>query len=82
MDGYHALLWSGSASSVVDLDQFVPSAYTESYAHAIDASGVIVGQARLNGYLHPVLWVPVPEPMTGILLLGMAGWALARYRRC
>jgi hypothetical protein len=75
---YRALLWSGSAASVVDLGQFAPAGYSEFYAYSIDASGAILGRADLNGHMRPVVWVPVPEPMTGLLLLGMAGWALAR----
>jgi hypothetical protein len=49
----HALLWSGTADSVVDLHTFLPAGFRNSLAHGIDASGNIIGQA--DG--HAILWV-------------------------
>jgi len=41
----HALLWAGSAASVVDLHAFLPPGFTSSQALGIDADGNIVGVA-------------------------------------
>jgi hypothetical protein len=40
-DHRHALVWSGSADSVIDLHQFLPSGYYDSRAHGIDEQGYI-----------------------------------------
>jgi hypothetical protein len=60
--GYdHALLWTGSADSVVDLHTFLPPEFTTSFAHGIDADGNIVGYAydpATGG--HAFLLQPVP----------------------
>jgi uncharacterized membrane protein len=77
------LLWSGTAQSAVDLQQFLPDGYTSSHASAIDAQGNIVGGARdASGNGHAILWEPVPEPSTLVLLglgaLGLLGFARRR----
>jgi len=53
-----ALLWNGTANSVVDLHVFLPAGFTWSRANGIDAAGNIIGIAgdalRTN---HAILWV-------------------------
>jgi uncharacterized membrane protein len=82
----HALLWNGSADGAVDLHQFLAAGFTESYARAIDAQGNIVGSAiDASGYAHAILWQPVPEPSTIVLLgfgvLGLFAWGRKRSRK-
>jgi hypothetical protein len=49
----HALLWNGTAQSVVDLHTFLPPGFASSQAFGIDASGNVIGSA--DG--HAILWV-------------------------
>ena len=44
----HALAWSGTADTVVDLNQYLPAGYTHGVATGIDANGNIVGYAYNN----------------------------------
>ena len=44
-NNYHAMLWSGSAASVVDLNIFAPQGYTDAVATGIDSAGNVVGYA-------------------------------------
>ena len=41
----HALAWSGTAESVVDLNQYLPAGYPHAVATGIDANGDVVGYA-------------------------------------
>lgn len=52
----HALLWRGSAASVVDLHVYLPPDFARSSANGINATGDIVGEARSKdvGYGMPV----------------------------
>jgi probable HAF family extracellular repeat protein len=53
----------------------------DSYAVGINDNGWIVGYSRNNTFdTHAVLWKPVPEPTT-LLLLGLGGLALRRKCR-
>jgi hypothetical protein len=60
----HALLWRGSAASMVDLHAFLPPEYKESHAYGIDPNGDVVGDAWPIGSdgPHAILWVPIKKP--------------------
>jgi len=91
----HALLWHGSASNYVDLNQFLPAGYSDAFAQGIDANGDIVGVAftatgnqGIFGTPHAFLWrsSPVPETSSAVslgflLALGLGGVFLARKRK-
>ncbi len=54
----------------MDLHQFLPAGFTDSYATSIDDQGNIVGYATASdGNNHAILWQPVPEP-AAIVSLG------------
>lgn len=60
----HALVWSGSAESVVDLNKFLTPGYTDAAATGIDAAGNVVGWASkgssdVPANVHAVMWKPV-----------------------
>ena len=62
----HALVWSGTPESVVDLHAFLPPDAAFSRAVAIDSDGDIVGDAVLaSGGFQAVLWIPKPAPIPG-----------------
>ncbi len=71
----HALLWNGTVDGYIDLQQFLPNDFTQSAANTIDAEGNIIGTAYYaSGQSRAILWVPVSEPSTFILLgIGMIG---------
>lgn len=84
----HALLWQGSAASVVDLHSLLTGlgpSFVSSYAHDIDAGGVIVGSAVAlvgsNYVSYAVKWSPVPEPAAATLFLMGLLMAGAIHRR-
>ncbi|HVT83238.1 MAG TPA: hypothetical protein VHM90_21545, partial [Phycisphaerae bacterium] len=53
----HAMIWSGTAASAVDLHSLIPGAVS-SRATAIDVYGNVAGYARLGDQLdHPVTWL-------------------------
>jgi hypothetical protein len=54
----HALLWTGSADSVVDLHNFLPPEFTSSIAEGIDADGNIVGYGSAPDGTHAFLLIP------------------------
>lgn len=62
----HALLWYGSAATVVDLHAFLPSDFVQSEALGIDSSGVVLGYAKRwedgTEDSHYFLWVPTKKP--------------------
>ena len=50
---YRAVLWTGSKVTTLPL----PAGYTETYAFALNNTGMVVGYAvRENGHRHAVLW--------------------------
>jgi hypothetical protein len=81
---WHAGFWNGSASSFVDLHQFLPPGFTFSDARGIWESGgvtYVVGYG-INGATNTyeaLMWV-VPEPGS-LLALGAGLAALALRRR-
>jgi hypothetical protein len=78
----HAMVWSGTADSAIDLNQFLAFGVTDAYANAIDAQGNIVGCVTDElGHLHAILWVPVPEPSTiDLLAIAAFGVLMRRWR--
>lgn len=82
--GNHAVRWSGTAGSILDLQQFLSAEfqlgpYPSSAADSIDAAGNIVGEALGPNGWEAVMWVPVvPEP--GIIAAALAGMALPLLR--
>lgn len=78
----HAFVWTGTATSAVDLQQFLPSTYTLSSASTIDATGDVFGTAQdAAGNWYVVEWSSVPEPSTGGLMLLVLGLLLWRRGR-
>ncbi len=47
----HALAWSGTSDSVVDLNQYLPAGYTNAVATGINGNGDIVGYALIPLFL-------------------------------
>jgi hypothetical protein len=84
--GGHAILWSGTADSAIDLNSLLPFQSGSSTAYTIDAQGNIWGIANdMQGNLHAVEWSPVPEPATCALFaagaLGLLAVRLHLFRR-
>jgi hypothetical protein len=81
----HALVWAGSAGSVVDLHQYVgglPIALTNTFATAISSNGTIVGFGTDNNFNnYAIMWTPVPEPTSCMLLLAGLALGISPRRR-
>ena len=72
----HALLWSGTAASIIDLHSYLPVGYTSSFAYGIDSAGNVVGIADS----HAVMWTVIPAP-GAIILAAIGVGCVARLRR-
>jgi hypothetical protein len=78
--GPHALAWSGSASSVVDLHRFLPAsvlgnvANPTSHAYGIASNGEISGYVQSNAGTFAILWTPAYK-VSGHVTLG--DWAVS-----
>ncbi len=61
---YHAMVWSGTADSAVDLHALLPPGFIASLAYDIDANGNIFGTAtEASGTVYDSIeWAVVPEP--------------------
>ncbi|HLJ50622.1 MAG TPA: hypothetical protein VKU01_31630 [Bryobacteraceae bacterium] len=64
----HALLWTGSATSMVDLNPYLPLGFIYAVANGIDSSGNVVGHAwrqTPTGYVFaPVIFQPQPASLS------------------
>jgi hypothetical protein len=80
---YHALLWTGTAASAVNLQSFLPSSYSGSFAYSIDAAGNIFGAALDgNGKAQAIEWqFSTPEPASMALLAVGLPFLLPRRRK-
>jgi hypothetical protein len=64
-----ALAWSGTAETMVDLHALLPKGFVTSHAFGIDDNGVIAGWGVQPGVGNvPLIWTPVPEPATVVVL--------------
>lgn len=77
---YHALLWRGTADSVVDLQSVLPGNFVTSEAFGTDGLHVYGLAVDTNGFAHSITWV-VPEPSTALLGACLILPALRRTRR-
>ena len=76
---WHALVWSETAASAVDLHALLPATFTSSTAYSIDSAGDIFGIAQdSSGNYHAVEWVPEPSALS-LLTVGAA--VMLRRRR-
>jgi hypothetical protein len=79
-NNYHAMIWSGSSESAIDLHAYLPQEYAKSIAQGVDIYGNVVGYAFLASnpdWGQAVMW-QIPEPATMILLA--AGGMILRRR--
>ncbi|MBA3725912.1 MAG: hypothetical protein H0W86_05545 [Armatimonadetes bacterium] len=78
----HAVVWSGTAESRLDLGQFLPGVFIESRATGIDENGTIVGWGIDSEFaFRPLVWTPVPEPGSlTAFAIGLTVVGLLRHR--
>ncbi len=77
--GSHAIFWTGSADSAINLGELLGSEFTESFPTAI-IGDTVYGFARdTAGQIHAIAWA-VPEPaVCGVAVIGLV--VLRRRRR-
>lgn len=77
----HAMLWSGSAASAVDLHELLPPALRvgRSIAYGIDEQGNVFGRVSAPDGDHAILWA-VPEPGSTSVIATAAALALLGRR--
>ena len=78
-----AVVWEGTAASMISLHQFLPAGFNSSRAFGIDEDGTIAGYGELAGFGSvPLVWTPVPEPATVTILgVGMLALCFGRHFR-
>ena len=65
----HALLWSDTSNSAIDLGALLPSSIVSSEAYSIDATGNVFGIATdSSGVYYATEWSAVPEPSATVML--------------
>ena len=83
----HASMWMGTPESMVDLHPLLPAEYhgsgERSIASAVDAIGNIVGSATHvpTGATHAVLWKPVPETSSALIVSLLTFFEILRRKR-
>jgi hypothetical protein len=84
-DSFHALVWNGTAGSVVDLNSFLGDLGVPilgSQASSISENGSITGHIYSTGAIYAVLWTPVPEPRpVALVVSGIAFATIVCARR-
>jgi hypothetical protein len=78
----HAMVWSGTAESAVDLHALLPPAlrFARSSAFAIDEFGNVFGRAETPDGDHAIMWA-VPEPgLGGLAMLAVVHGLFGRRR--
>ncbi|HEY4234923.1 MAG TPA: hypothetical protein VGM76_15935 [Lacipirellulaceae bacterium] len=66
-----ALVWSGTAASAVDLHTYLTGlgiTFKYSEANGVDSNGTIVGYGSDGSHNYAVMWTPVPEPSTWVMI--------------
>jgi hypothetical protein len=78
----HAIVWSGTADSAVDLNAFLPPGFVSAVASDVDTDGTVVGWAGdANFNFHAMMWIPAaPEPV-GPVVMFMGATAVIFRRR-
>ena len=54
---YHAVVWTSSAKSAIDLGALLPSGYTQSQAFGFDSAGDVVGTVSGSTGVHAAMWI-------------------------
>lgn len=80
-NGNHALFWSHTAASYVDLHRLLPSSFVSSEAHSIVGTTIYGVGFESNGTYHAISWtVPEPTALASLVLAGPCVWRRRRGR--